>query len=119
MSFLQANAVVRTKEDSTYLCGRSLFPEDHQFVSTVVVRRSQSCHDTVEATYYSSTTVHFAECCVHCGSLENLLEDDYMKEMKSQFAVVRPLCGVCRNKGKEAKTWGLNKLNKGKRSKKH
>ncbi len=68
----------------------------------------------MEACYYGASNVHFPDVCYYCGESEptQLLDNQYMKELKEQFATVRPLCIDCRSAGKEAKTRAPNNVTK-------
>ena len=94
------------KEVSVYICGDAFphVPEE----CVLVMRRSLLCADPVETQYYSTLKgVTLPACCIHCGSQDVLDDyDEYMVKMFENFSVVRPICGVCQQKGLEAKTWG-------------
>ncbi|XP_070546755.1 uncharacterized protein [Ptychodera flava] len=112
LSTSQMAAFIRVQEDNSYICGQPLFPCNHEFHSDVVVRQAVACTSPMETTYYSATTVSFEACCFYCGVQDSLLNDDYITSLRSQYSVVRPLCKMCRDSGKEAKTWGQSKMKK-------
>ena len=59
------------------------------------------CVDPVETQYYSATLVSFPLVCYYCGiDEESLVEDDEIERLRSEFAVVRPLCFLCKSDGK-------------------
>ena len=68
---------------------------------------------TIETQYYSATLVSFPPVCYYCGcgeeSLvcyycgcgeESLVVDEDTQKLKEQYAVVRPLCFLCKSEGK-------------------
>ena len=98
---LQDSFVTRTRDESWFICGDGL-PED----TRLVVKRSINCSSPIENAYFSAP-IYLPKVCVHCGLEENLLDDfdEYITEMMNSYSTVRPLCSVCRAKGKEAVTW--------------
>ena len=112
LSDAEANAVEQVKESNVYTCGTELLSQDHHLVSAVIVRIGITCQSPIERTYYAATHVHFPDACYYCGETDAdlLLDDPYIKELKQQFATVRPLCRQCRNAGKEAKTRAPNNM---------
>ena len=65
------------KDEGTYTCGVTLFPEGHHLQHTVVVREAVKCSSLVEVSHYSSPRVSFETCCIHCGSCNDLEEVSY------------------------------------------
>ena len=92
-----------------------LFAPDHSLAGSVVVRVSITCQ--METQYYGATTVHFPKSCYHCGEVEPdmILNDQYIQELKQQFAVVQPLCKVCHDADSEAKTRAPNNVHAAKK----
>lgn len=105
----QLRAITRVKEELGYMCGSQLFDDEHEFHSLVITRQAIGCSSHVETEYYSSTTVSFPDCCFYCGTQEMLIDDQYISDLKKKFAVVRPLCSLCRDSDKQAKMWGAQK----------
>ncbi|XP_063434558.1 uncharacterized protein LOC134715936 [Mytilus trossulus] len=104
----QDELILRLKEDSFYTCGGALVQDDSETVD-IVVREALACNSPIETTYYSASLKHYLPpVCVHCGTAEDLLDDNnpYISALYEQYSVVRPLCEVCRNSGKDTKTWG-------------
>jgi len=92
-------------DSKMYTCGSSLFPPASVYSSTIVVHQALTCQDPIEVQYYSSTMVAFPQVCYHCGAPEEtLLNDSEIVELKKQFAVVRPICFLCRSSGKRPST---------------
>ena len=93
LSANEANAVEQIV-DSVYTCGCVLFPPDHPLQFTVFVRVGITCESLMEVCNYGATNVHFLDVCYYCGESEpdQLLDNQYIKELKKQFAIVRPLC---------------------------
>ena len=88
-----------------YVCGSFLFLPDSMYHSTIVVRQALSCEEHVEVQYYSSTLCSFPPVCYHCGGPEEtLLNNEEVLELKKQFAIVRPICFLCRSSGKRPAT---------------
>ena len=51
--------------------------------------------------------------CWFCGSPEEMLaEDELMRSLKDEYAVVRPICFLCRSDGKRPATWGPSNVAK-------
>ena len=95
-------AVVDDIDDSRlYTCGSSLFPSSSCYYDSVAVRQSLSCADPVEVQYYSATLVSFPNVCFYCGaSEETLIEDEYVRNLRKEYAIVRPICFLRRSSGK-------------------
>ena len=88
-----------------YTCGSFLFPPASGYSLTIVARQCLTCQDPIEVQYYSSTMVAFPQVCYHCGAPEEtLLNDIEIIELKKQFAIVRPICFLCRSSGKRPST---------------
>ena len=92
--------LVELDDSRLYTCGSHLFPPSSSHYESIVVRASLSCTDPVEVQYYSATLVNFVQVCYYCGLDEGLVEDDAIKELRKQFATVRPICFLCRSGGK-------------------
>ena len=91
--------IERVDEEKTYSCGSALF---HSIlVDTVVVRQNIGCTNPIETEYYSATFVSFPPVCYYCGAAEeSLVEDDNTRQLKQEYAIVRPLCFLCKSEGK-------------------
>lgn len=77
-----------------YTCGSFLFPPDSAYNST----KCLTCQDPVEVQYYSSTMISFPPVCY--APEETLLNDSEIMDLKKQFAIVCPICFLCRSNGK-------------------
>lgn len=96
-----------------YSCGCELFPPEHPLHSSVIVRQAINCSDPMEAQYYSATCMSFPPVCWFCGSPEEVLaEDELVRSLKDEYAVVRPICFLCRSDGKRPATWGASNVAK-------
>jgi len=98
-----------------YVCGDQIEGSPGLFV-----RRCVSCSSEVEVAYFSAKCRHYLPpVCIYCGSSSDLLDDNnpYFAELYQKFSTVRPLCSVCHQSGKEAKTWGAKKFVKKPRAK--
>ncbi len=88
-------------EEKIYTCGSAIFTPASQLMDTVVVRQNIGCINPVETQYYSATLVSFPPVCYYCGVEEEcFVEDDTIEQLRSEYAVVRPLCFLCKNDGK-------------------
>ena len=68
---------------------------------TVVVREACVCSSHTEAQYYSSVLVHFLPVCYYCGQGEEApINNEEIKELKTSYAVVYPICFFCHSEGK-------------------
>ena len=91
----------------------SLFPSSSCYSDSIVVRQSLTCVDPMEVQYYSSTLAAFPDVCFHCGtSEESLVEDDNILQLRKEFAIVRPICFLCRSSGKRPATRQANNMAK-------
>ena len=116
LSYNQSLRLRQLKDDNIYVCGVSLFPEKSQYQVNIVVRKSMSCSlSPVEAVYYSTKNISFPDVCFHCESATTLCNNDLIRELKCQFARVRPISMSCINAGKEPNTWEPNNLTKKKK----
>ena len=70
------------------------------------------CTDQTEVQYYSASMVSFPEVCFYCGLGEGLMNDDSIKELRKQFAIVRPICFLCHAGGKRPATRQPNNMKK-------
>ncbi len=92
---------VRTQE-KTFTCGCALFPPSSALVDTVLSKQNIGCIDPIETQYYSATLVSFPPLCYYCGACEeSLVEDDLMHQLRTEYAVVRPICSLCKSSGKQ------------------
>ena len=67
-----------------------------------MVREAITRNSPIETQYYSSVLVHFPQVCYYCGlSEETLVDDEQIKELRTHYSVVLPLCFVCRSEGKK------------------
>ena len=49
----------------------------------------------------SAKLVSFAPVCYYCGITEDsIVEDDETQQLRQEYAVVRPLCFLCKSEGK-------------------
>lgn len=79
----------------------AIFTPSSELMDTIVVRQNISCVNPVETQYYSATLVAFLPVCYYCGVNEDaLIKDDEMKRLRCEYAVVRPLCFLCKSDGK-------------------
>ena len=63
--------------------------------------------------YHSAKLVNFPPICYYCGgSEETLVNDEEMTELKQQYAVVRPICLLCKASGKKSFTSHPSNLKK-------
>ena len=77
----------------------------------------QQLQEKLSTLDYSGVATTFPPVCWFCASPEEMLtNDEFMDGLRSQYAVVRPICFLCRSNGKRPATWGAN--NVAKRSKK-
>jgi hypothetical protein len=95
-------AVKAVKDEDNYICGDVLFQEDSIYYDKIVVRNLLSCAKIMETTYYAKkiSSAHFPSVCFHCGS-GNTIIDEGIQNLKRKFKVVRPICGECKQAGKE------------------
>ncbi|XP_019632046.1 PREDICTED: uncharacterized protein LOC109475723 [Branchiostoma belcheri] len=104
----EGGAVTRAQQDGTYVCGGHIFAEGGRYHDKIVTKVDLTCASPVETQYYGSVTVAFPDCCFHCGTLSNLLEqtDPYILELRQSYHTVRPICSPCHAGGKQASTRG-------------
>ena len=89
------------KETNLYTCGSPLFSEGTPLASTVITREALMCGSPIKTQYYSAVLVHFPPVCYYCGlGKETLVDNDEMKELRTSYAVVLPLCFICKCEGK-------------------
>lgn len=106
--------MLRLKEDHVYTCGNPMVAEDVEDPG-MVVREAINCTTEVETSYFSTSLKHYLPpVCVHCGSVDSLLDDTdpYISGLFEQYSIVRPICQICKNNGKDARTWGKKFLPK-------
>ncbi len=84
------------KNEGTYTCGVSLFPAAHSLRHSVIVKEALKCSSLVEAAYYSSPRVCFEACCVYCGTVDDLVDDEQVRDTRKRYHTVRPICGQCK-----------------------
>ena len=84
------------KNEGTYTCGVSLFPTAHSLRYSVIVKEALKCSSLVEAAYYSSPRVCFEACCVYCGTVDDLVDDEQVRDTRKRYHTVRPICGQCK-----------------------
>ena len=97
----QIQVISKLKDADLYTCGASLFPPDSLYHSTIIVREALVCTSNMETQYYSSVLVHFEPVCFYCGICEEtLVDNDQIKELKTMYAVVYPICFLCLSEGK-------------------
>ena len=64
----------------------------------MVVRQNIGCVSPMECQYYSAKLVSFAPVCYYCGITEDsFVEDDETQQLRQEYAVVRPLCFLCKS----------------------
>ena len=94
--------VTHVKETNLYTCGSSLFPPDSMVVYKIVIKEALTCNSPIEAQYYSAVLVKFPPICYNCGlHEESVVEDEEIKELRDCYAVVAPICFLCRSDGKK------------------
>ena len=95
------------QEENSYICGVSIFSEEHKFFKTIVVKLSLSCESPMKAAYYSVKAIVFPEICFHRGvqSGGKLCNNEVVKKLKENFSKVRPICLPCMKSGKEPVIW--------------
>lgn len=109
----ERNYVKLVVDSKMYSCGSALFPPNSPLHSTVICRQALTCNEPVKTQYYSSVCVTFPPVCWFCGSPEETLTDDELiQRMRSEYAVVRPICFLCRSDGKRPATWGASNVAK-------
>ena len=55
----------------------------------------------MECQHYSAKLVSFAPVCYYCGITEDsFVEDAETQQLRQEYAVVRPLCFLCKSEGK-------------------
>lgn len=114
----EKNRLKCLNETEVYTCGSTLFPPESPLHRTVVCRQALSCSSPMETQYYSGVATAFPPVCWYCASPEEMLtNDEFMANLRSQYAVVRPICFLCRSDGKRPATWGAS--NVAKRPKRH
>ena len=100
-------------ETQVYTCGSILFPPESPLHRTIVCRQTLTCQSPMETHYYSGVATTFPPVCWFCASREEMLtNDEFMDGLRSQYAVVRPICFLCRSNGKRPATWGANNVAK-------
>ena len=106
----QLKCLVETK---VYTCGSILFPPESPLHRTVICRQNLSCLSPMETQYYSGVATAFPPVCWYCAGPEEMLtNDEFMDNLRSQYAVVRPICFLCRSDGKRPATWGASNVAK-------
>lgn len=94
--------LARIRESKLYTCGSVLFPPGHMYEGSIIVREALTCNSTIEAQYFSSKLVSFPLVCYHCGlTEETLVNDDEIEELKKSYAIVYPICFLCKTEGKK------------------
>ena len=107
LSYMEQTQVRRVREEGMFSCGVSLFHDTHPLRHSLVVREALKCSSLVEAAYYSSPRVCFDACCVYCGTTDDLVDDEEVKEARRKYHTVRPICGQCKSsQGKHLVTRG-------------
>jgi hypothetical protein len=116
LASVERNRLKCLAETHVYTCGSILFPPESPLHHTIVCRQTLSCSSPMETQYYSGAATAFPPVCWYCASPEETLtNDDFMEDLKSQFAVVRPICFLCRSDGKRPATWGASNVAKRKK----
>lgn len=93
-------AVNRMKESRFYSCGSALFPQDSPLISSVVVKEAVTCACPMELQYYNAVLTHFPQVCYYCATEQCLLDDETTLDLRKNYAVVLPLCFICKAGGK-------------------
>ena len=99
LSYMEHTQVQRVREEGVFSCGVSLFHDTHPLRHSPVVREALKCSSLVEAAYYSSPRVCFDACCVYCGTTDDLVDDEEVKEARRKYHTVRPICGQIVTRG--------------------
>ena len=93
-------ALNRIKESCLYACGSALFPQDSPSISSIIVKEALTYASPIEIQYYNAVLVHFPQVCYYCGATgECLIEDDTTVDLRKAYAVVLPLCFLCKSEG--------------------
>lgn len=90
-----------------YVCGSPLFP-GRQYQDKIVVRQSLTCATYIETQYYAGITESFDPICFYCGDSQLETNRD-IEKLKENFAIVRPVCSSCYNKGMQPATRNAKK----------
>ena len=113
LSSEERNRLKCLAETRVYTCGSTLFPPESPLHRTIVCRQTLNCSSVMETQYYSGVSTAFPPVCWHCASPEEMLtNDEFMEDLRSQYAVVRPICFLCRSDGKRPATWGASNVAK-------
>ena len=105
----QVAAIHCVKDAVVYICWAVLLNEKSLFHSSIVARRLPSCtFSPMEATYYSIKPSRLPEVCYHCGSENQLANNNAIKDLKSLFTKVWPICCICFSARKKPTKWGPN-----------
>ena len=86
------------KESNLYTSGAPLFPPGLPLENSIVVMEALVCSLYIETQYYSAVLIHFEPVCYFCGlwGEESLIDNDEIWELKSSYAVVYPICFLCK-----------------------
>ena len=106
LSHSEFDALTRVKDSKLYTCGSALFPPGSVVADTIVVKEALSCTSPIERQYYSSVLVKLPPMCYYCGigDESQFVNDQEIKELCQCYAVVLPICFLCKSKGKKVYT---------------
>ena len=103
LNLQELNEISRIKESDLYTCGSILFPPGSKYEKSIIVREALTCRTTIETQYYSAKLVSFPPIYYHCGIGEEcIVNDEEIQELKKKYAVVYPLCFICKSDGKKS-----------------
>ena len=97
----EKSAIEEVQESRLFTCGSSLFPPDSPLSGTICVRKSLSCGDPMELSYFSAILVHFSPVCYWCGlSEETLVRDQEFTDLARNYQTAHAICMFCKQEGK-------------------
>ena len=100
MEIESVNEITRIKESDIYTCGSILFTPGSKYEKSIIVREALTCNTTIETQYYGAKLVSFPPICYHCGlGEEYIVSDEELK--KKNYAVVYPICFICKSDGQK------------------
>ena len=108
----QMKTIEAIKDSKLYTCGSALLPPESAYAN-IIVREAIVCSLYLESQYNSSKLVHFQPVCYYCGLGEDtLVNDDDIKKLRENYAVVYPICFLCKSDGKHPHSKQLSNLAK-------
>lgn len=84
-----------------FSCGSPLLPPLHPLGERISMKMFRSCEAPVEMAFYSSN-LHSVNVCCYCGSSENNLNEE--ADLSRRHRVTLPVCGQCKQVGRQAKS---------------